>query len=152
METLRISHAQALEENIEAGILMETTFDIDDFLEKREGWTDRKSYPLEKLELFCPECKKWYPCKDWKEGEMYCEICGSHSALFCPMYGIKDKDCTFGSDMIYGPRIKWRKKDPILRFGIDGKIKDPAEPWTEDEVKSHLNCFNHLDTKIKKEG
>ena len=32
----------------------------------------------------CPECKKLAPPRDWKEGEVGCEDCGTHSAIICP--------------------------------------------------------------------
>lgn len=44
--------------------------------------------PIEKLidgcELQCPECSEWVNHKDWLESEVYCEVCGEHTALKCP--------------------------------------------------------------------
>lgn len=31
-----------------------------------------------------PECKEWSPVEGWREGEEYCEDCGSHPSMVCP--------------------------------------------------------------------
>jgi Zn finger protein HypA/HybF involved in hydrogenase expression len=37
--------------------------------------------------LECEECKKYSKVLDYKEGETYCEDCGTHPALICPLCG-----------------------------------------------------------------
>lgn len=32
----------------------------------------------------CPECKVWSAATRWREGEVGCEDCGTHSAMICP--------------------------------------------------------------------
>ena len=32
----------------------------------------------------CPECREWSPISDWREGSVYCEDCGEHTAIVCP--------------------------------------------------------------------
>lgn len=34
--------------------------------------------------VICPHCKERTEESDWREGEGYCEDCGSHAGVFCP--------------------------------------------------------------------
>lgn len=34
--------------------------------------------------ILCSECKEFSPFQEWREGEVWCEDCGEHSALICP--------------------------------------------------------------------
>lgn len=35
--------------------------------------------------LRCPSCGEWSPAEEWGEREVYCEDCGTHPALECPL-------------------------------------------------------------------
>ena len=45
----------------------------------------RKPDSHAELGYVCPECSGWSPIATWKETEVYCEDCGEHSALQCPL-------------------------------------------------------------------
>jgi len=49
--------------------------------------TDSRQY-----EILCPNCGQWSRASDWgDEVEAYCEDCGCHAALMCPMcHGVTD--------------------------------------------------------------
>lgn len=47
------------------------------------GWYTEKDYD-ENTIIKCPECNEWTSIKEWKEGETYCEDCGSHYGIICP--------------------------------------------------------------------
>ena len=34
-------------------------------------------------EIQCPSCKEWSTHEEWDETEVYCDLCGSHSAIGC---------------------------------------------------------------------
>lgn len=44
---------------------------------------DKANQPA--TELRCSECGEWSPESKWRETEAYCEDCGSHSAMACPL-------------------------------------------------------------------
>lgn len=44
---------------------------------------------------YCPECKVSSPSVDWYPGEVGCELCGDHAAVFCP-------HCAEGFDHVWG--------------------------------------------------
>ncbi len=52
-------------------------------------------------ELECPECKEWSKLEEWSEAESYCEGCGSHAAIKCPL-------CEELLDHVYTGPIKSR--------------------------------------------
>lgn len=39
---------------------------------------------VEGCEIKCTECGEWANHEDWEETEVYCEDCGSHTAMRCP--------------------------------------------------------------------
>lgn len=41
--------------------------------------------PVAGDEILCPKCNAWSRVELWKEGEVGCEDCGSHSAIICPI-------------------------------------------------------------------
>ncbi len=57
---------------------------------------------FEGCEIFCPDCKDWSSHEEWSEGEIGCELCGSHSALICPK-------CDEYFDHVHGPLFMTRE-------------------------------------------
>ena len=55
----------------------------------------------EGCEVECPECKEWSKIEDWRETELYCELCGDHAAAVCP-------ECDVAFDHVWGPRFETR--------------------------------------------
>jgi len=58
--------------------------------------------PFEGCEIQCPECKEWASHKDWLETKVYCEDCGSHSAIRCP-------NCNEEFDQVWSPKFEVRE-------------------------------------------
>ena len=56
-------------------------------------------------EIKCPECDEWSPPEEWKEGEVGCEDCGSHSAMVCPK-------CDERFDHVFSPTFETRLMSP----------------------------------------
>ena len=57
--------------------------------------------PHEGCEIECPSCKTWNSHKNWREGEVYCEDCGEHSAIICP-------NCEEYFDHVWSPTFEVR--------------------------------------------
>lgn len=38
-------------------------------------------------EVLCDKCSTYSLSQDWTETEVYCELCGGHSAIECPNCG-----------------------------------------------------------------
>ncbi|KQO91643.1 protein of unknown function [Methylorubrum extorquens] len=55
---------------------------------------ERRPDPKAELGYVCPGCEQWSPVGLWKESEVGCEDCGSHSAMRCPL-------CEADHDEIY---------------------------------------------------
>ena len=63
-------------------------------------WSFTKE-PFEGCESLCPECTTWQPHAQWNETSVYCEDCGDHIALQCPV-------CDEAYDSVWGPEFDVR--------------------------------------------
>lgn len=50
-------------------------------------WSFEPHDPADTSEVRCNECEAWSPLADWTEGIAYCEDCGDHAAMVCPLCG-----------------------------------------------------------------
>ena len=53
-------------------------------------------------EILCSECGEWSHMKDWYEGSLPCQDCGSHRTTVCPL-------CDHGHDHVWAEPFKTRK-------------------------------------------
>jgi hypothetical protein len=47
-------------------------------------WTFEPPLQSNADKVVCSECSVASPLSEWREGEVYCEVCGDHSAMICP--------------------------------------------------------------------
>lgn len=57
----------------------------------------------ESKQILCPECNEWSSAIDWNDCEPYCEDCGSHAGIECPVCGDMFDHC-FDSDKTFKVR------------------------------------------------
>lgn len=69
--------------------------DVDD----SRAWEFDKPLQSDADMVECPECATLSPLSAWREGEVYCELCGDHAAMICPA-------CDEFFDHVYGPTFK----------------------------------------------
>lgn len=68
--------------------------------------TELTEQQFDLYEVLCPDCKTWSPLRKWDEIDVFCEICGGHSAYICP-----NSDCFYMIDSMEKPEIEARLKE-----------------------------------------
>ena len=63
---------------------------------KEMCWWDFNADINDNSKIKCHECKEVSSISEWTESEVYCELCGEHSAIKCPK-------CDERFDMIGSP-------------------------------------------------
>lgn len=60
--------------------------------------------PLGANWIWCKDEKKWTPIEEWRDSEVYCEICGDHPGMFHD----PEDGCLETYDLIMN-EVKWKK-------------------------------------------
>lgn len=95
----------------------------------------RAADPKAALGYVCPECKEWSPVGHWRETEVGCEACGTHSALECPL-------CKQDHDTVY---VSFEDPDRFLQAEACNAPLDQA-----DELQATKLFLASADQRWKK--